>query len=67
MKQSEKMWRVQRKSDLRYNYFSTKEEMRLFTKQQRNIWGERFSRVQKLDLRYNHWRNYYYNRDTGGK
>jgi len=66
-KQEVKTWRVQRKSDLRYNYFFTKEEMQLFTKRQRSEWGERFSRVQSLEPKSNHWRNYYYSRDTGGK
>ena len=58
-------WRVQRKSDLRYNYFYTREEMQAFMKRQRSEWGERFSRVEKKNLKYNHWRRYFHK--TGAK
>tara|TARA_R110000744_G_C19053458_1_gene528128 strand:+ start:301 stop:516 length:216 start_codon:yes stop_codon:yes gene_type:complete len=62
MRQTQKTWRVQRKADLRYNYFDTREDMQGFMKRQRNQWGERFSRVQKLDSKYNHYRTYYHTR-----
>lgn len=55
-------WRVQRKSDLRYNYFYTRKEMQTFMRRQRRVWGERFSTVQKKESKYNHWRNYYHKR-----
>ena len=55
-------WRVQRKSDLKYNYYYTREEMLASMKRQRSEWGERFSRVEKKILEYNHWRRYFHKR-----
>lgn len=55
-------WRVQRKSDLKYNYYYTREEMLASMKRQRSEWGERFSRVEKKNLEYNHWRRYFHKR-----